>query len=105
MAVAKGMTVPERKHFFSVLENLGIRALLEKKLLTGYLVTLEEAIGTSKEQHVTEARAELMAYFYAHRWSHVAIGKLFGRDPTSVLHALAGRRRRKSPVDEGNEGR
>lgn len=106
MAHHNGLIQAERDRFYETLRKLGVEERLGEMLRERYLATLEEVIGPGNEQHITRARAELMAYFMDRNWSHVSIARLFGRTPAAVNTAVENhRKRRLAALDGTPEGK
>lgn len=52
-------------------------------------VTFEEIIGRDRNKHITAARRDAIHLVHTHtRFSLNALGRLFGRDHTSIMYAL-----------------
>ena len=54
-----------------------------------YGVRLSELPGSSREAHIVSARHESMKFFRVRfKWSFPAIGRLFDKDHTTVMHGV-----------------
>lgn len=56
-------------------------------------VSLEDMLGPGREAHLVEARADVYRALRAAGWSYPRIGRFVGgRNHTTVMHALGGRK-------------
>lgn len=49
---------------------------------------IRDLLGTGREQHIVKARAKLYKYARDMGLSYPRIGRIFGRDHTTILHAM-----------------
>ncbi len=63
-----------------------------KEIATAHHCTMTEIVGPSKFAHVSTARREFCNRLRAMGWSYSAIGRLMGRDHTSIIEAVTRRR-------------
>lgn len=68
-----------------------VRDLLDdaERIAKKHGCTFNELVGRSQEPHVLEARRELYEHLQGLRWSLSAIGRLLGRDHSTIKNALA----------------
>ena len=84
-----------------VIDNLKIRDLLDlvDHVCVRRGVTREELCGRRQTRSVARARHELWFLMIEHPeryYSHSEIGRLFERDPTSIMSGVRGHRRRQA---------
>ena len=84
-----------------VIANLKIRGLLDlvNQVCVRRGVTIEELCGRGRPRSVARARHELWYLMIEHPeryYSHSEVGRLFERDPTSIMSGVRGHRRRQT---------
>ncbi len=74
----------------ALLAELATRDLLEQLhvVCRKYHLLLEELWGKGREAHVVAARREVWRHLSDLGWNSTAIGRLFGKDPSTVSYAL-----------------
>ncbi|MCL2777744.1 MAG: hypothetical protein FWD73_07040 [Polyangiaceae bacterium] len=79
----------------AIISELEERDLLElaKKVAARHWVTVHEMLGTSRESPLPKARREFWCELYDLGWSTARIGRLVGRDHTTILVQLPPDRR------------
>jgi len=66
-------------------------------------LTRHDLLGRSRYPHISQARHEAFYYFRRKGWSYPQIGKLFGRDHSTVIHGVEKHQRIKFalPINAG----
>lgn len=57
-------------------------------------VSIGELFSRARERHVVAARVEIWSDLRERGWSYPAIGRLFGRDGSTVYQVVVGKQRR-----------
>lgn len=85
-----------------LIEQLDVRDLREHaaRIAKAHGVSLDDMFGRSVERHVVACRREFYRVLVEEMgWSASAVGKLVGRDHTSVRNALGKKRRKVADHD------
>lgn len=88
MPVPKPATEEELDDFIVALDDLRVLEDVQE-ICRSFGSTPREIRGVSRLKHVYQARQAVMVFFRVrYKWSYPAIGKLFGKDHTTVMGAV-----------------